>query len=93
MNRKSAWTKYDPASLEAIHRFASEYRSFLDRGKTERECVDIATEMARAAGFTDLEASLREGRRLKPGDRVYRRWMNKSVVLFIVGEEPLCDGM
>ena len=93
MIRKSAWEKYDADSLQLIHRFAVEYRAFIDKGKTERECVAIAVEQAKAAGFTDLEAAVREGRKLAPGDRVYRSWMNKSIVLFVVGSEPLCEGM
>ena len=93
MIRKSAWEKYDSTSTEPIYRFADEYIDFINRCKTERECVTRAVSLAEAAGFTDLGAAVREKWRLQPGDRVYRSWMNKSVVLFIVGEQPLCDGM
>ena len=31
--------------------------------------------------------------RLKPGDRVYVNWMGKSLVLFIIGAEPMEKGM
>ncbi|MDO4991176.1 MAG: aminopeptidase [Eubacteriales bacterium] len=93
MARKSAWEKYDAASLQRIDGFAKEYRAFIDQGKTERECVALARQAAEAAGFTDLEQALREGKKLNPGDRVYRCWMNKSIVLFIVGERALREGM
>ena len=93
MIRKSAWENYNAESLQLVHRFASDYRAFIDQGKTERECVAIAVEKAKAAGFTDLETAVREGRKLQPGDRVYRSWMNKSIVLFVVGTEPLWEGM
>ena len=93
MIRKSAWENYDAASLEKLETFSKEYRAFIDAGKTERECVALAVEAAKAAGCIDLEEAAREGRKLVPGDRVYRSWMNKSVVLFVVGEKPLDEGM
>ena len=93
MIRKSAWENYDAASLEKLETFSKEYRAFIDAGKTERECVALAVEAAKAAGCIDLEEAAREGRKLTPGDRVYRSWMNKSVVLFVVGEKPLDEGM
>ena len=93
MIRKSAWENYDAASLEKLETFSKEYRAFIDAGKTERECVALAVEAAKAAGCIDLEEAAREGRKLVPGDRVYRSWMNKSVVLFVVGEKSLDEGM
>ena len=93
MKNESAWNHYDEAGLNAVNAFAAEYRRFLDCGKTERECVALAVEAARQAGFVDLSEVVREGRRLQPGDRVYRSWMNKSIVLFVVGRRPLSDGM
>ena len=93
MNRKSAWTKYDDASMNSINAFAREYRGFIDHCKTERECTAELVKTAKAAGYADLEQIVREHRPLKPGDRVFRNWMNKSVVMFIVGRQPLADGM
>ena len=93
MIRKTAWESQDAASLRAMEDFARDYRTFIDQGKTERECVALAVEAAKAAGYRDLEEIVREGRTLKPGDRVYRSWMHKSIVLFILGERPLCEGM
>ncbi|MBQ6595194.1 MAG: aminopeptidase [Clostridia bacterium] len=93
MARKSAWGKYDEAALKTVNAFAADYRAFIDHGKTERECTALAEQMAREAGYTDLAEAVAEGRELKPGDRVYRTCMNKSIMLFIVGSRPLCDGM
>ena len=93
MIRLSAWNKYEGASLDAIHAFAAEYSTFIDQCKTERECVSRAVELAKAAGYADLETAVAEGRKLTPGCRMYRNWMNKSIVLFVVGECPLWEGM
>ena len=93
MERKNAWAKYDEAGMEKIEAFAKKYCAFLDRGKTERECVAQAVKAAQDAGFIDLKQATKEGRRLTAGDRVYVNWMNKSFMSFIVGREPLEMGM
>ena len=93
MIRKSAWEKYDADALQALEAFSADYRRFLDAGKTERECAALAVAAAKAAGYTDLKEALSQGKALRPGDRVYRNWMGKSVVLFIVGSRPLREGM
>ena len=93
MIRKSAWEKYDADALQALEAFSADYRRFLDAGKTEREYTALAVAAAKAAGYTDLKEALSQGKALRPGDRVYRNWMGKSVVLFIVGSRPLREGM
>ncbi len=41
METKNTWKTYNDEQLKAVDTFADEYRSFLDAGKTERECVDL----------------------------------------------------
>ena len=60
------------------------------RGKTERECVGIAVQEAEKAGYVRLEDAKAP---LKPGDKVYAVCMDKSIVLFHIGEEPLEKGL
>ena len=36
---------------------------------------------------------VKNGETLKAGDRVYRAWMNKDIMLFIIGEKPMECGM
>jgi aspartyl aminopeptidase len=36
---------------------------------------------------------MKEKKALKKGDKVYAVWMNKSVVMFQMGEKPMCEGM
>ncbi|MCC2703389.1 aminopeptidase, partial [Erysipelatoclostridium ramosum] len=64
-----------------------------DAGKTERECVALAAEMAKEAGYKDLNAYIAEDKQLKTGDKVYAVWMHKMVALFQIGEEPISNGM
>ncbi|MBQ9010273.1 MAG: aminopeptidase [Clostridia bacterium] len=91
MERPVAWTKVK--NDEPINAFAEDYKAFLDRSKTERECVSTSVELAESAGFVNLKTVLRNGQKLKAGDRVYRNWMNKSFMAFIVGSRPIEEGM
>lgn len=65
------------------------YKTFLDNGKTERECVTSALEMAQAKGFRDISTY----DSLKPGDKVYVVCNEKSLALFVIGRRSLVDGI
>lgn len=93
MYKKNAWASYDEAQLAQVEAFSKRYVDFLNHGKTERECVAEAVKQAQAAGFRDLDEIIRQGGKLRSGDRVYRAWMNKDVMLFIVGSQPMSAGM
>lgn len=66
-----------------------EYKSFLDNGKTERECVSQIVKEAEKNGFVDLNKI----DSVKAGDKVYITQMNKAIALFTVGSDPLEKGM
>lgn len=91
MERINAWTK-TKADAE-VNAFAREYMDFLDASKTERECTAASVAIAKANGFVDLKDVIAEKRTLVPGDRVYRAWMNKTILLYIIGEMPIEKGM
>ncbi len=65
------------------------YKTFLDRGKTERECVSVSLELAEKAGFRDIS----KYDSLKTGDKVYIVNKDKSLALFIIGRKSLQDGI
>lgn len=93
MEKKNTWETYSNKQLKEVDAFADEYRSFLDEGKTERECVDLIVNMAEKAGYSELQEVMKEGRTLKEGDKVYAVCMNKSVVMFRIGRRPMTEGM
>ena len=39
MERRNAWLSYEEADEKELEKLAKNYRTFLDAGKTERECV------------------------------------------------------
>ena len=93
MERKNVWKEYDAQALDRLEAFARDYRAFLDNGKTERECTALCCAAAEERGFVNLEKCIAEGRQLKAGDRVYCNWMDKSFLLFVIGEKPMEQGM
>ena len=55
MERKNAWDKYPENNRDSVFQFAEKYRQFISGCKTERECAEKFANMARNAGYTDLE--------------------------------------
>ncbi|MBQ7077152.1 MAG: aminopeptidase [Lachnospiraceae bacterium] len=93
MERKNAWEKYDKKSMKKVMDFAEGYRKFISDCKTERESVDAIIEMAKKDGFKDLDEVIKKNTKLKAGDRVYANNMGKTLVLYVIGKEPLENGM
>ncbi len=93
MEKKNVWETYDAKALKKLEKLNEEYRSFLDNGKTERECVDNIVNIIEDAGYVELSSLAKAGTALKPGDKVYSVCMNKSLIMFHVGDKPLSEGM
>lgn len=93
MEKKTAWEKYGEKELKAVESFADEYMEFLSHCKTERECTSYMEKLAKDAGYVNLHKIIEKGKSLKTGDKVYAVNKGKGIVLFHIGEEPLCDGM
>lgn len=93
METKNIWNTFAEEDGTKIEKLAKEYMSFLDHGKTERECVDTIVNQIEEAGYLELEQAIRQKKQLKKGDKVYAVWMNKTIVMLQIGEEPLSGGM
>ena len=93
MEKKNTWETYSNQQLKEVDIFADEYRNFLDLGKTERECVEYIVNAVEKAGYRELQAVIKKGEKLQKGDKVYAVWMNKSIVMFRIGERPMAEGM
>lgn len=96
MEKKNVWETYSDEQLEELERFTKGYREFLDAGKTERECIDVIVNQIEKCGYRELatyQSSKNEKESLKAGDKVYAVCMNKSIVMFHIGERPLEAGM
>ena len=84
----NGYDRLAPGEEEDIQAYCAGYKTFLDEGKTERECVDYAIGLAEAAGFRPLV----RGGKLRPGDKVYRNNRGKSLLLAVIGQESLNQG-
>ena len=93
MERTSAWSTYTPENISELDRLCDRYKAFLDKGKTERECVAYAVELAESEGFRNLQEYIDSGRTPEAGARLYAVGMKKMLVLFRLGSRPLSEGM
>lgn len=93
MERPNAWKKYTEEEKRAVFDFGESYRQFLSQCKTERECVTELCKRARDAGFINMDDVIRNDVKLKPGDRVFSNNKGKSLALYVIGTEPLENGM
>ncbi len=93
MEHTNTWKTYSKKQLKECEQFAREYMDFLDNGKTERECVDTIVEEIEKHGYVEMEKLAAQGAKLSRGDKVYSVWMNKSIVLYQIGEDKLEQGM
>ncbi len=91
--KTNIWNTYSSDQLAELNGINERYKSCLNAGKTERECVELSIRMAEAAGYRSIEEVLAAGDKLKAGDKVYAVNMNKMLALFRIGEEPLSTGM
>ncbi len=93
MERKNAWTTYSADELKKLDAINEAYKKCLDEGKTERECITLTIERAKAAGYQDIKDVIKSGESVKAGDKLYAVCMNKTIALFNIGTKPLEEGM
>ena len=87
--QKNVWDTLSDADRAAIGPFCEAYKTFLDRGKTERLCVRYAIELAEAEGFR----LYRPGVSLKAGDKIYVDNRGRALYLAVIGEDSLVRGV
>ena len=91
--RENSWLSYTDEDDKNVEVLAGEYKEFLSKCKTERECTEYFTKEAEACGYQDLNKLIAQGTRLKAGDKVYGVGMGKTIALFQIGKQPLTEGM
>ena len=93
MEKKNAWKKYPEGKRQEVFAFGEAYKKFISDCKTERECVKELVSQAKEAGFEDLKEVIAAGREIKAGDKLYADNMGKMLALFVIGKQPLEQGM
>ena len=75
--------------MKTNEELSKEYKEFISKGKTERECVKLAVKMAEEKGYKNINSYSK----LQPGDKVYATNHAKSFVAFLIGSKPLSEGI
>ncbi len=81
--------KAAPDQVEKAAEFCEGYKAFLDKGKTERECVEAAKKLLIKAGYEELDVT----KQYRPGDKVYQVNRNKAITVTTFGKKPVREGV
>ena len=93
MEHKNAWMLCTKEECKEAFALSEDYRQFISKCKTERECVTESVRLAKESGYRDLDEVIKEGKKLLPGDKIYSANMGKMLVLFQIGRRSVTDGM
>ncbi len=85
---KNGYTALTAQQRQEMNDYCRRYAAFMDACKTEREATTWAVAEAEKQGFKPLVA----GMDLKPGDRVYLNNRGKSILLAVMGSQPMSAG-
>lgn len=89
MDRENGWNLLDGQELALLEKYAADYMEFISTAKTERKAHDIAVALAEKCGFKNIENC--SG--LKTGDRIYRSYRGRTLLLARIGKRPVSDGV
>lgn len=90
--RKNVWENLSQDQEKELESLSKDYMDFLDKGKTERLAAKEIVNLAKKAGYVDLEEKIKSGK-IKTGDKIYAVNKNKAVAMFHIGSEDLSDGL
>ena len=93
MAEKISWLTLSNDALEEITNYNEEYKDFLTKAKTERLAVKEIIRIAEDNGFKDMDEFVKKGKKIKKGDKLYLNNKEKSVLMFVIGEKKLEDGL
>lgn len=89
LKRRNAYAAMSEEALGKADAFGADYRRFLDAAKTEREACAEAVRLAEEKGFRAYE----KGKAYQGGDKIYLNNRGKSLILAVIGSEPLENGV
>ncbi|MDR2966031.1 MAG: aminopeptidase [Treponema sp.] len=87
---KNCWENIDAKTEKEVEELASLYKIFLDKGKTERECVDFTVALLEKNGFVNVDTV--KNKQFKTGMKVYKNIKGKSIAAAILGKKPVVEG-
>ena len=91
--KNNAWLKYNQLEKKQIFDFCEGYKNYLSEWKTERECIHEAIRLAEQKGYKNLNDVIKNNEVLKAGDKVYLNNKDKALVLYLIGNDNIENGM
>ena len=88
-DKKTGFDRLTDEDKQGIQIYAEGYKKFLDESKTERDAVLEIARMAESKGF---RAWTRDDT-LRPGDKIYRINRHKGIMLAVIGNQSLAEGV
>ena len=88
-DKKTGFDRLTDEDKQGIQTYAEGYKKFLDEAKTERDAVVEIARMAEEHGF---RAWTRDDT-LRAGDKIYRINRHKGIMLAVIGEKSLAEGV
>ena len=85
--KKNGWESKN-IDKNKIMTFAKDYIYFINKAKTERECVQEFTKILKENGFKNLQSE----QNLKAGDKVYYINRYKNIYAAVIGSDDLTKG-
>ena len=87
--RENGYRSLSAEEKAAMNAYCEDYKTFLDKSRTEREAVRYTVQLAEARGYRPYH----RGEALKPGDKIYRVNRDKAIMLAVMGSESLDKGV
>lgn len=91
--KQNAWLTYNDQQKQEVMTLADSYMDFISKAKTERRFVKEAIQLATGFGYQNINDFVENNRPLTAQDKVYFNMMDKALVLFHVGNQPLRKGL
>jgi len=88
----NGWPELTPQNRDLVMKYAEDFKSFLGKAKSEMQFVKDAARFADANAFRKWDPKTTAGA-LKPGTRWYAINRDRTIVLFVIGSEPIENGM
>lgn len=89
LKKENGWLNLEQEQINKLEEVAHEYIEFLTNCKTERECVRYWENIAKNSGYR----CICEMDSLQPGDKVYYINRDKNILMAIIGNEPIANGI
>jgi aspartyl aminopeptidase len=88
----SAWPALTPEARDQVMTFAEDFKDFIGKAKSEMLFVREGVSFAEARGFRKWHPATTSAG-LRPGSRWYAVNRDRTLVLFVIGSEPIENGM